>query len=242
MRVRSQRLYIRFQTGDHVLCLVDLLREFAQEVVFQPVLLALMICTHQLQPRNVHIQIHLFLDTLVTGTERLDLRIRQRRFVNVLTGTHGRFGCHNLRDEFLLIFNRLPEVSVKRSLRDISVNMDFLVAVALTDDASAALLQIARPPRAVEIMERNKPVLHIHASAHFEGTAHQDAHLSGTHLAEQFLLANLGVCFVDERDLFAWDAHSDQLAANIVVDRKRCVRFHAVFGKLRFQCAKLRAV
>lgn len=37
MRVRSQRLHIRFQTGDHVLCLVDLLREFAQEVVFQPV-------------------------------------------------------------------------------------------------------------------------------------------------------------------------------------------------------------
>ena len=91
MRVRSQRLHIRFQTGDHVLCLVDLLREFAQEVVFQPVLLALMICTHQLQPRNVHIQIHLFLDTLVTGAERLDFCVGQRRFVNVLTGANRGF-------------------------------------------------------------------------------------------------------------------------------------------------------
>ena len=91
-------------------------------------------------------------------------------------------------------------------------------------------------------MERNKSVLHIHACAHFEGAAHQNAHLSGTYLAEQLLLANLGVCFMDERDLFARDAHSDQLAANIIVDRKRRVRFHAVFGQLRFQCVKLRAV
>ena len=136
----SQRLYIRFQTGDHVLCLVDLLRELAQEVVFQPVLLALMVCTHQLQSRNVHIQVHLFLDALVTGAERLDLRIRQRRFVNVLTGTYRRFGGHDLRDKSLLVFNRLPEVSVERSLRDVAINMDFLVAVALADDTSAALL------------------------------------------------------------------------------------------------------
>ena len=62
--------------------------------------------------------------------------------------------------------------------------MHFLVAVALPDDAPAALLQIARPPRAVEVVERHKPVLHVHARAHFEGAAHEDAHLTGAHLCE----------------------------------------------------------
>ena len=39
--------------------------------------------------------------------------------------------------------------------------MNLLVAVALTDDAPAALLQIARPPRAVQVVERDEPVLHL---------------------------------------------------------------------------------
>ena len=88
MRVCSQGLYIRFQTGDHIFRRVDLLREFAQEVVLQPVLLALMVRAHQLQAGNIHIQIHLLFDTLVTGAERFDLRIRKSRFVNILTGTY----------------------------------------------------------------------------------------------------------------------------------------------------------
>ena len=87
-------------------------------------------------------------------------------------------------DELLLIFHRLPEVCVEGGFRDIAVDMYLLVAVALPDDAPAALLQIARPPRAVEVVERHKPVLHVHARAHFEGAAHEDAHLTGAHLCE----------------------------------------------------------
>ena len=67
-----------------------------------------MVGAHQPQAGNVHIQVHLFLDALVTGAKRLDLCVGQRRFVNVLTGAYRRFGGHNLRDESLLIFNRLP--------------------------------------------------------------------------------------------------------------------------------------
>ena len=142
----------------------------------------------------------------------------------------------------MLVFNCLPQIGIECAFRDIAVNMDFLVSVSLTDDTSAALLQITRPPRAVEVMERDEPVLDVHSGPHLKRTSHEDAHLSGTHLAEQLFLTNLGVRFVDEGDLFTRDAHSDQLAANIVVDRKRSVRFHAVFGQLRLQCAKLRTV
>ena len=62
--------------------------------------------------------------------------------------------------------------------------MHFFVAVALPDDAPAALLQIARPPRAVEVVERHEPVLHVHARTHLEGAAHEDAHLPRAHLCE----------------------------------------------------------
>ena len=62
--------------------------------------------------------------------------------------------------------------------------MHFFVAVALPDDAPAALLQIARPPWAVEVVERHEPVLHVHARAHFEGAAHEHPHLTGAHLCE----------------------------------------------------------
>ena len=62
--------------------------------------------------------------------------------------------------------------------------MNLLIAVALPDDAPAALLQIARPPRAVEVMERHKPVLHVHTGSHFEGAAHEHPHLTGSGLLQ----------------------------------------------------------
>ena len=155
-----------------------------QDVVLQAVLLALVIGLHQPQPRHVHVEVHLFADALVSGAQRLDLGIGERRLVNILTASHRGFAGHDLGDEFLLIFHRLPEVSVEGRFRDIAVDVYLLVAVALPDDAPAALLQITRPPRAVEVVERHEPVLHVHARAHFEGAAHEHTHLTGAHLCE----------------------------------------------------------
>ena len=193
VRMCRHGLHICFQTGDGIFRRFNLLREVTQKIVLQLILLTLMAGAHQPQAGNVHIQVHLFLDALVTGAERLDLCVGQRRFVNVLTGAYRRFGGHNLRDESLLIFNRLPEVGVERSLGHIAVNMHFLVAVALTDDAATALLQIARPPRTVEVMQRDEPVLDIHTRTHLKGAAHQDAHLPGAHLCKQLFFADFGV-------------------------------------------------
>ena len=242
VRMCRHGLHICFQTGDGIFRCFNLLREVTQKIVLLLILLTLMAGAHQPQAGNVHIQVHLFLDALVTGTQRLDLCVGQRRFVNVLTGAYRRFGGHNLRDESLLIFNRLPEVGVERSLGHIAVNMHFLVAVALTDDAAAALLQIARPPRAVEVMQRDEPVLDVHTRTHLKGAAHQDAHLPGAHLCKQLFFADFGVCLMDVRNLFAWNPQRNQLAANIVIDGKRHVRRYAVAGKLRFQCVKLRVI
>ena len=86
--MRCYGLHICFQTCDGIFRRFNLLREVTQKIVLQLILLTLMAGAHQLQAGNVYIQVHLFLDALVTGAERLDLRIGQRRFVNVLTGAN----------------------------------------------------------------------------------------------------------------------------------------------------------
>ena len=120
--------------------------------------------------------------------------------------------------------------------------MNLLVAVALTDDAPAALLQIARPPRAVEVVERHKPVLHVHTRAHFEGTAHEHTHLTGAHLCKQLLLSDFRIRLMDECNLLAGDSSGDELFPDVVVDSKgRLLRpGFRVNGSL--QRVKLRAV
>ena len=100
--------HVGLKASDKALVLFDLLREVAQEVVLQTILLTLMIGFHQLQPSHIYIQVHLFLNAFVTGTERLDLRIRQSGFVDIVAGPHRRFGGHDLRDKLLLVLQGLP--------------------------------------------------------------------------------------------------------------------------------------
>jgi len=117
-----------------------------------------------------------------------------------------------------------------------------LVAVALPDDAPAALFQISRPPRAVQVVKRHEPVLHVHARAHLEGAAHEHTHLTGADFCKQLLLSRFGVRFMDERDLLPRNPTGDELFPDVVVDGKgRIFRFgFRVNGS--FQRVKLRAV
>lgn len=91
VRVFRQYLHICLKTCNESLVLLNLFREVAENVVLQTILLALMIGLHQLQPCHVHIQIHLLLDPLITGTECLDFRIGKRSLINVLTTSYGAF-------------------------------------------------------------------------------------------------------------------------------------------------------
>ena len=118
-----------------------------------------MVGFHQLQLGNFHIQIHVLLDTGVSGAQGFDLGKGKRRFIHIIAGAHRRFRSHDLADEFLFILHRLPEVCVKSSLRDIAVHMDKRVLVALSLDTALTLGKVSRPPRAVQVMERHKPVL-----------------------------------------------------------------------------------
>ena len=103
-------LNIRFQSGNDALQLSDLLRVIFQQVILHPKLLALMVRFQHLQSGDFDIQVHLLLDGGIAGTQSLDFRKGQRRFIHIFAGTNRGFGGHNLADEFLLVFHRLPEV------------------------------------------------------------------------------------------------------------------------------------
>ena len=102
---------------------------------------------------------HFLLDARVASTQRLDFRVGQRRFIHIVAGADGTFAGHNLADELLLVFHRLPQISIKRRLCDIAVDVHVLVPVALTNDSPRALLQIPRPPRAVKVVRRGETIL-----------------------------------------------------------------------------------
>ena len=118
--------------------------------------------------------------------------------------------------------------------------MDFLVSVALADDTPAALLQIARSPWRIEVMERNKPVLYVHSGSHLKGAAHKHAHLSAADFCEKLFLAHLRVCLMDICDLFMGNALFYELVPNVVIDGK-CLLRRCVSREL-LQSVKLRAV
>ena len=89
----------------------------------------------------------------------LIFRVGQRRFVHVIAGADGTLAGHNLRNKLLLVFHRLPQISVKRRLGDVAVDVHVLVPVALTNDSPRALLQIPRPPRAGKVVRRGETIL-----------------------------------------------------------------------------------
>ena len=156
----------------------------------------------------------------IVRRKHFDLRIRKSSSVHIFTGTHGRFACHNLTCELLLALNELPAVCVKSAFRNISVQTDLRVFVALPHRPPSSLLQIGRSPRAVKVVGSNDLVLHIRPCAHFLCTAHQDSYFATAYLFEQLLLLRFGIRLVDKLDFRFGNTTLDQLLSYIRVDGK----------------------
>ena len=152
--------------------------------------------------------------------KHFDLRIGKGGSVHIFAGTHGRFARHNLTCELLLALNELPAVCVKSAFRNIAVQTDLWVIVALPHCPSGSLLQIGRSPRAVKVVGSNDLVLHIRPCAHFLCTAHQDSYFATAYLFEQLLLLRFGIRLVDKLDFRFGNTTLDQLLSYIRVDGK----------------------
>ena len=218
LRVGGSKLCVSFQPGNVGVRLLNISREFGQQLVLQTELLALVVGFQHLQFCDLHIQIHLLFDERISGTQCLDLRIGQRLLVHILAGAHRGFTGHNLRDKSLFILKGLKEIAVKCPFRDVIEDLDFLVHIALPDDAPIALSHVAGLPANIQVMHRHKPGLHVGACSHFCCTSEQHSHITGAHFGKERRLFCFSIGVVDELDFVFRHTGSDQLFADIVID------------------------
>ena len=144
------------------------------------------------------IEHHFFLDTFISCTESLDLRIIECLLVYIFTSSCRRFGSHDLSDETLLCFQCLIKICIKTAFCHIVKDMSHAVLVALTFDTSNSLLQITWSPRNIEIMQCNQLFLTVCTCTHFACTAKQNSYFAFIHTVEKvcFLLFVLGIVYI----------------------------------------------
>ena len=180
---------------------------------------------YQPQLRNITFKLSLFHDERIARSKRLDLRKGKRCFVNVLTGTHGGFPRHNLRDEALFVLYDAPHICVKRTLRHIAEHLDRLILIALAYHSAFALLDVARSPRHIEVVERSELCLHVCPGSHLECRADEYTHLPGAHFGKQLRFGGISLGVMDKGDFVFGDALCHELLPHIVIDVLKTAHF-----------------
>ena len=176
--------YILFQSRNRLFYPSDCCRVIFDDLVLQLIFFGEIIGLQKAQFLHLNIQVHFLLDVRVIRRKHFNFRIGKSRSVHIFAGTHGRFARHNLTCELLLTLYELPAVCVESAFRNIAVQTDLRVFVALPHRSSGSLLQIGRSPRAVKVVGSDDLILHICSCAHFLRTAHQDSHFATAHLFE----------------------------------------------------------
>ena len=122
----------------------------------------------------------LFLDSLITRTECLDLGISECLLVHIFAFSCRSFTRHDLRDKLLLILQSLITVCIERSFCYIAEDLNILILVTLSDDTSGALLQISWSPWYIKVMDGDKPFLYVSTRTHFCRRTEQNTNLTIT--------------------------------------------------------------
>ena len=162
----------------------------------------------------------LFLDSLITRTECLDLGISECLLVHIFAFSRRSLTCHDLRDEFLLVLQCLIAVCIERAFSYIAEDLNILVLVALTNNSSGALLQICGAPRYIKVMDGDKPFLYVSTRTHFCRRTEQNTNLTITDFIKKigFLLFSFRI--VNVCNFLRRDTPCDQLVTNIVINTK----------------------
>ena len=98
---------VLLHAGNNLFLVLDGGREGLEQLIFQAILLALVICFENLEPGHLDIQVHLLLDERISSAQRLDLGIAESLFVHILARADWGFARHNLRDKPLLVLQGL---------------------------------------------------------------------------------------------------------------------------------------
>ena len=84
----------------------------------------------------------------------------------------------------------MEQITVKCPFRNVIEHLDFLIHIALPDDATIALGHVAGLPANVQVMHRHKPGLHVGARSHFCRTSEQNSHIAGLKADAQLAAAH----------------------------------------------------
>ena len=127
-------------------------------------------------------------------------------------------GGHDVVDEAGLALQGLPHVPVEAPVGQVADDLDFLVQVALADDASFALVDVGGTPGSIEVVQGHGAVLHVGADAHLLGRADQDSDVPGPARGEQPGQVGIGLRLVHEPDGLPGQPARGKLVAELVVD------------------------
>ena len=168
-----------------------------------------------LQPGDLALQPGLAHQAAVTRRDRLGHGELIGLAAGILEAADGAVAGQRRLDEPRLALVVLPHRRVHRAERGVGVDLDLVVLVALPLDAALALLDLARQPRHVEMMQRLQPLLHVDAGAHRLRRADQHPHAPGPEIREQPLLVRRFLVVLHEGDLRRRERRGRSVAALI---------------------------
>ncbi|MGK5436034.1 hypothetical protein ACSNNV_11930, partial [Faecalibacterium prausnitzii] len=89
-----------------------------------------------------------------------------------------------MADKPLFIFQSLEQITVKCPFRNVIEHLDFLIHIALPDDATIALGHVAGLPANVQVMHRHKPGLHVCTRSNCYHPSEQHTRIAGAHFGD----------------------------------------------------------
>ena len=90
------------------------------------------------------LKLHLTLYQRIACAQSLYLGIIKSSLVHISAGSFGCLACHDLRNEFLLIFENLEEVRIERFVGNVTIDINFGIFVTLALNSTVALLHVGR--------------------------------------------------------------------------------------------------
>src|SRR5580700_6787366 len=126
--------------------------------------------------------------------------------------------AHHLLDEAGLSLKDLPDIGIKRALRNVAVDPHLGVQIPLPQDASLSLLDVARAPGRIQMVQGGKAALHVCAGTHFFGGTDENAYPASVDGIEQVHLGRVAVSVVNEGNLILRNAAGSEPRAQVVID------------------------
>ena len=168
------------------------------------------------------VHLDLLHDGGVARGDGLDLRVGESAGLQILGSTHRGVPAHHLLDKAGLGFQGLPHIGIKGAFRHVAVNPHLGVQIPLPQNAPLALLNVARAPGGIQMVQGGKAALHVRAGAHLLGRADENAYPASVDGVKQVHLGGVGISVVNEGNLVLRNTSGDEPRTQLIVYVESC--------------------